>query len=81
MIVQLPYDAVGIGIAVILGVWALLQAESTGGRLLIAGLMVAIFFLPAVWPGPGGHLARLVGWIVFGAGCYIFIKLRGVPVR
>jgi hypothetical protein len=81
MIVQLPYDAVGIGIAVILGVWALLQAETAGGRILIAGLMIAIFFLPAVWRGPGGHLARLIGWIVFGIGCYVFIKLRGLPIR
>jgi hypothetical protein len=81
MIVQVPYDAVGIGIAVILGVWALLQAETTAGRILIGGLMVAIFFLPAVWRGPGGHLARLIGWIVFGIGCYVFIKLRGVPIR
>jgi len=79
--VQIPYDAVGIGIGIILGVWALLQAESTGGRILIAALMIAIFLLPVVWRGPGGHLARLIGWVVFGIGCYVFIKLRGVPIR
>ncbi|HVP91346.1 MAG TPA: hypothetical protein VMS75_09030 [Terriglobales bacterium] len=79
--IQIPYDAVGIGIGIILGVWALVQAESAGGRVLIAGLMLAIFFLPAVWGGPGGHLARLIAWVVFGIGCYVYIKLRGVPLR
>ena len=81
MIMQLPYDAVGIGIGIILGVAAFLQAESTGGRVLIAALMIAIFFLPVVWRGPGGQLARLIGWIVFGIGCYVFIKLRGLAIR
>ena len=79
--IQIPYDAIGIGIGVILGVWALVQAESDGGRVLIAALMLAIFFLPVVWSGRGGHLARLIAWVVFGIGCYIYIKLRGVPLR
>ncbi|HYA48160.1 MAG TPA: hypothetical protein VEG35_00555 [Burkholderiales bacterium] len=78
---MIPYAAIGIGIGIILGVWALVQAESARGRILIVTLMVVIFFLPAVWRGSGGYLARFVAWIVFGIGCYIFIKLRGVLVR
>ena len=80
MIIQLPYDVIGVGIAVVLGVWALLQAETAGGRLLVAAVMIAVFFLPANWRGRAGQMARLIGWIVFGIGCYIFIRLRGVPV-
>jgi hypothetical protein len=79
--IQIPYGAIGVGIGLILGVWALVEAESAGGRVLIAALMVAIFFLPVIWRGPGGQIVRLVGWVLFGIGCYIFIKVRGVPIR
>ena len=77
----LPYEAIGIGVGVILGVWALLQAETAAGRVLVIALMIAIFFLPVVWSGRGGHIARLIAWMLFGIGCYIFIKVRGVPLR
>jgi hypothetical protein len=79
--IQIPYDAIGIGVGLILGVWALIEAETAGGRVFIAALMLAIFLLPVVWRGPGGHITRLVAWAVFGIGCYVFIKLRGAPVR
>jgi len=78
---QLPYGAIGIGIGIILGVWAFLRAETAGGRVLVAGLAIAIFFLPVIWRGPAGPIARLIGQMLFGIGCYIFIKLRGVPLR
>jgi len=77
---MLPYGAIGVGIGVVLGVWALVEAETAGGRILIAALMIAIFFLPVIWRGLAGQIARLIAWIVFGAGCYVFIKLREVPI-
>jgi len=78
---MIPYGAIGIGVGVILGVWALVEAETAGGRVFLAALMIAIFFLPVIWRGPGGQLAQLVAWVVFGVGCYVYIKLRGVPLR
>jgi hypothetical protein len=78
---MIPYGAIGIGVGIILGVLAFVEAGSAGGRTLIAALVVAIFLLPVVWRGPGGQIARLVAWAVFGIGCYVFIKLRGAPVR
>jgi hypothetical protein len=79
--IQIPYGAIGIGIGLVLGIWALVEADSAGARVLIAGLMLAIFFLPVLWRGPAGHVARLIGWVLFGIGCYIFIKARGAPLR
>ena len=78
---MIPYAAIGVGIGVILGIWALVQAKTAGGRILIAALMIAVFFLPAVWRGPAGRLAQFIGWILFGIGCYLFIKLRDLPIR
>lgn len=78
---MIPYGAIGIGVGIILGVLAFVEAGSVGGRVLIAALMVAIFLLPVVWRGSGGQIARLIAWVVFGIGCFVFIKLRGVPVR
>ncbi len=76
----IPYQAIGIGVGLLLGIWAFLQAESVKGRVFIASAMAAIFLLPAVWPSEAAGLVSFICWIVFGVGCYIFLKYRGVGV-
>jgi len=77
----IPYQLIGIGLAAMLGVWALIVAESVEGRVLIAAIMAILFFLPFVWRGRAAHWISFLGWIIFGAGCYFFLKWRGVGLR
>jgi hypothetical protein len=75
------YGAIGVGVGLLLGVWAFIQAESAGGRIFIAATMAGLFFLPIVWRRSAASFISYLGWSVFGIGCLIFIKLRGVNIR
>ncbi len=79
--IQIPYEAIAMGIAILLGIWAIIEAESPAGRLALAAAMLAIFFLPIFWRGAAGRLTASVCWLVFGIGCYLFVKLKGVAIR
>jgi hypothetical protein len=79
--VGIPYQAIGIGIGFLLGVWAFIEVDTVKGRVFIAALMIAIFLLPVVWRRPAGSLVSFLCWIVFGLSCYIFLKWRGARLR
>ncbi len=81
MIPQIPYSAIGIGIAVIFGVWAFVVAESAKERAVIAGAAALIFLVGAMFRTVAGQLIALIGWIVYGIGCVIFLRLNGMMVR
>jgi hypothetical protein len=81
MIPQIPYTAIGIGVAVILGMWAFAVAETGRARAGIAGLLVVIFFIRLVFPTPAGRLISLLGWMLYGIGCIIFLRLNGIAIR
>ncbi|HUU36908.1 MAG TPA: hypothetical protein VMW46_01740 [Candidatus Desulfaltia sp.] len=76
----IPYQAIGIGLGFLLGVWAFIEADTAGGRVFIASTMIVIFLLPVVWQFGAAGLISFILWMVFAAGCYIFLKLRGVGV-
>lgn len=78
---QIPYAAIAVGIGVLLGIWAFIEAESEGARIFIVAAMVLVFLVRVVWPGLAGQVVSLVGWTVFGIGCFVFIKWRGVGIR
>ena len=81
MVPLVPYGAIGIGIAVLLGVWAFVVADTARARTVIAGAAVLVFLLGAVFRSQAGQLVALVGWIVYGIGCIIFLRLNGLEVR
>lgn len=76
----IPYHLIGIGIGFLLGIWAFIMADTAKGRAFILAAMIVIFFLPVVWRHPASGMISFIGWIVFGIGCFIFIKWRGVGV-
>ncbi len=78
---QIPYGAIGIGIAIILGIMAFRETYSTGARVAIAGFILAIILLPAVWHGQAGQVAQLVVGTLFGVVSYVFIKAHGANIR
>ena len=72
-----PYQSIGIRIGVLLGIIAFLAAESVRGRILIITAMILLFLLPSVWPHSTARFISFFAWIVFGLGCYVFVKYRG----
>jgi hypothetical protein len=74
----IPYQAIGIGLGFLLGVYAFIIADSVTGRVFIAATMVAICVLRVVWQSAAASLVSFICWIVFGLGCYVFLKYRGV---
>ncbi|MCX6574344.1 MAG: hypothetical protein NTX99_10185 [Candidatus Aminicenantes bacterium] len=81
MVPQIPYTAIGIGISVIFGVWAFVVAETVKERAVIAGLAILIFIIGAMFRSRTGQLVVLIGWVVYGIGCIIFLRLNGMEVR
>lgn len=81
MMVQIPYTEIGIGVALILGAWAFIVAETERARAVIAVLPVLIFLIRIVFPSPAGRLASFLGWMLYGLGCIIFLRLQGISVR
>jgi hypothetical protein len=77
----IPYHLIGIGIGFLLGIWALIMAETVKGRTFILATMLLLFVLPVVWRHPASGIVSLIGWVVFGIGCFIFIKWQGLGIR
>jgi len=78
---MIPYSAIGIGIAVIFGVWVFVVAETVKERVVIAGGALLVFLVGSIFRSPAGQLVALIGWIVYGAGCIIFLRLNGMEIR
>jgi hypothetical protein len=76
----IPYQAIGIGLGFLLGIWAFIEADTVKGRAFIVITMITIFILPVIWRRPAAGLLSFICWIVFGLGCYIFLKWRGVGI-
>jgi hypothetical protein len=81
MVPQIPYSAIGIGIAVIFGIWAFIVAETAKERAIIAGGALLVFLAEVILRSRTGQLVALLGWIVYGVGCIIFLRLNGMEVR
>lgn len=81
MVPQIPYTAIGMGVAILLGVWAFFVAETGKERAVIAGVPAVFFLIRLIFPSPAGCLISLVGWMVYGIGCIIYLRYNGIAVR
>jgi len=77
----IPYSAIGIGIAVLFGIWSFIVAETVKERVIIAGVPVFVLLIRSVFPSRPGELASLIGWVLYGIGCIIFLRLNGLEIR
>ena len=78
---QIPYTEIGMGIAILLGVWAFFVAETDREKAVIAGIPVLVFLVRLIFPSPAGRLISLIGWMLYGLGCIIFLRYNGIAVR
>lgn len=81
MIPQIPYSAIGLGIALLAGVWAFFIAETGRDKAIILVCAAVAFGLRFVLPSRTGHIVSLVACMVYGIGCLIYLRLNGVGVR
>ena len=81
MVPQIPYSAIGIGIAVIFGGWAFIVADTVKERAIIAGIAILIFLAGRIFQSSAGRLIVLIGWMVYGIGCIIYLRLNGMEIR
>lgn len=79
--IQIPYADIGLGVAIILGIWAFLVAETIKERIVIACIPVVLFLIPRVFRTPGGRVAALICWMLYGVGCLIYLRCQGLPIR
>jgi hypothetical protein len=77
----IPYGAIGIGIAVIFGVWTFIIAETVRARAILGGIPVLIFVIGGLLPSRAGQLITLFGWVLYGVGCIIYLRLNGMEIR
>jgi glycerol-3-phosphate dehydrogenase len=78
---QIPYAGIGLGVALLLGVWAFLVAETVKERAIIAIAPVLAFAVRVVIPTRAGRVISLVGLMVYGIGCIIYLRLNGMGIR
>jgi len=78
---QIPYTAIGMGIAILLGVWAFIVAETDRDRAVIVAIPVVLFLIRLIFSSPAGRLVSLIGWMLYGIGCIIFLRYNGIAVR
>ena len=82
MVPQIPYTAIGIGIAVIFGVWAFIVAETVKeqGHHRRDPRPRLPDPRPVFPSRPAGSIS-LVGWMLYGIGCIIYLRLNGMEIR
>jgi len=81
MIPQIPYSAIGLGIALLAGVWAFFVAETVRDKAIILAAAAVSFGLRFLIPSRSGHVVSFVALMVYGIGCLIYLRLNGIGVR
>ncbi len=77
---QIPYRAIGIGLGLILGIWAFAHAE-TRGKAIIAAAMAVLFFLPVLIRTSWASTFSGIGWALLGVASYVYLRWAGVAIR
>lgn len=70
-----------MGIAILLGVWAFIVAETDRDRAVIAGIPAVVLLIRLIFPSAAGRLISLLGWMLYGIGCIIYLRCNGIAVR
>ena len=81
MVPQIPYSAIGIGVAVIFGVWAFVVAETAKERMVIVGLAILVFLVGSIFRSQLGQLIALIAWVLYGIGCIIYLRFHGMEIH
>lgn len=73
---KIPYLLIVNIIVLIIFVFAFIAAE-TKGKIILATIMALLFILPFLFPIPAVGWACYIGKLIFGIGCYIYIRSHG----
>ena len=73
---QIPYAAIGEGIALILIVFAFIESDNKG-RIFLATSYFVTFLLPSIFPSKILFLIGSLARLFIGAGSFIYLKYQG----
>ena len=62
-------------IILVLGVFAIIEAEGIL-RLILAAMLLALLFVPSLGLGRALSWIVYIGKVIFGLGCYIYLKVQ-----
>ena len=77
----IPYAAIGFGISALLGIWAFIVAETDKARAVIAGVPFLMLLVRQIAPRALGRSGFLIGAMVYGIGCLVYLRFHGVELR
>jgi len=75
-IMKNPYLPLINLVVFIIFIFAFIAAE-TKGRIILATIMALLFILPFLFPFSAVGWACFVGKVIFGIGCFFYIRMRG----
>jgi len=78
---QIPYAGIGLGVALLAGVWAFLVAETGKDKAIILAAAAVAFGLRFLLPSRTGGVVSFVACMVYGIGCLIYLRVNGVGIR
>jgi hypothetical protein len=62
-------------IVIILGIFAIIEAQGIL-RLILAAVLLALLFVPSLGLGRALSWIVYIGRVIFGLGCYIYLKTQ-----
>ena len=62
-------------IIIVLGIFAIIQAEGIQ-RLIPAVVLLTLLLIPSLGLGPALTWTVYIGKVIFGLGCYIYLKTK-----
>jgi hypothetical protein len=81
MVPQIPYQEIGLGVVILLAVWSFLVAETGKERAFIVAVPASIVLVSLAFRASTGPLVRLVGLMVYGLGCIVYLRYNGIRIR
>ena len=73
---MIPYLLIVNIITLIVFIFAFITAEAKG-KIILATIMALLLILPYLLPIREVELASFAGKVIFGIGCYLYIKMHG----
>ena len=81
MILRIPDQEIGPGIAVLMGIWAFIVADTIEERAVISGIPAIVFLIPVVLRSATARLVSQLGWLFYGVGGIVYLRYKGLGIR
>jgi hypothetical protein len=73
----IPYLLIVNIITLIIFIFAFITAE-TKGKIILATIMALLLIIPYLFPIREVEFVCFIGKVIFGIGCYLYIRMHGI---